>query len=89
MTDAAAIRAARAEVVATMERHGEEATLEGIRRVLSAKRRQKPKGTPERSEVVSLDMRVAGRLGRLRREAVEADDDPLDGDADSAPWERG
>lgn len=84
-TDAGAIRAARAEVLATMDRCGEEATLEGIRRVLSAKRRTLPKGTPERAELTTLDMRAAARLGRLRREA--ADDDTADDDSDSAPWD--
>lgn len=81
-TDAGAIRAARAEVLATMDRHGEEATLEGIRRVLSAKRRTLPKVSPERAELTTLDMRAAGRLGRLRREAADVDDD-----SDSAPWD--
>lgn len=84
-TDAGAIRAARAEVLAIMDRHGEEATLEGIRRVLSAKRRTLPKVSPERAELTTLDMRAAARLGRLRREAV--DDDTADDDSDSAPWD--
>ena len=85
-TDAGAIRAARAEVLATMERHGEEATLEGIRRMLSAKRRTVPKASPERAELTTLDMRAAGRLGRLRREAADVDD-IADDDSDSAPWD--
>jgi hypothetical protein len=81
-TDAGTIRAARAEVLATMDRLGEEATLEGIRRVLSAKRRTLSKVSPERAELTTLDMRAAGRLGRLRREAADVDDD-----SDSAPWD--
>jgi hypothetical protein len=85
-TDAGAIRAARAEVLATMDRHGEEATLEGIRRVLSAKRRTLSKASPERAELTALDMRAAGRLGRLRREVADVDD-TADYDSDSAPWD--
>ena len=75
MIDAGAIRAARAELSNVVERHGEEATLEAIRRLLSAKRRSHPQGTPERAEAVALNMRAASRLGHLRREAEEALDD--------------
>lgn len=85
-TDAGAIRAARAEVLAIMDRHGEEATLEGIRRVLSVKRRTLPKVSPERAELITLDMRAAGRLGRLGRKAADVDD-IADDDSDSAPWD--
>jgi hypothetical protein len=85
-TDAGTIRAARAEVLATMDRLGEEATLEGIRRVLSAKRRTLHKGSPERAELTTLDMRAAARLGRLRREAANVDY-IADDDSDSAPWD--
>jgi hypothetical protein len=79
MIDAGAIRAARAELSSVIESHGEEATLEAIRRLLSAKRRSHPQGTPERAEVVALNMRAASRLGHLRRETGEASDD-------EAPW---
>jgi hypothetical protein len=79
MIDAGAIRAARAELSNLVERHGEEAALEAIRRLLSAKRRSHAQGTPERAEVVALSARAASRLGHLRRDVGEASDD-------AAPW---
>jgi hypothetical protein len=90
---AADIRAARAELLQSIDRHGEPVVIEALKRVLNEMKRARPKGTEERAQVVAIAAKLRGRQQSLAHagptsadadEAEAMDDDASDDDAE--PW---
>ena len=71
---AADIRAARADLLKVIERHGEPAAIEALKRVLNEMKRARPRGTEERAQVIAIAAKLRGRQQSLAR------------DDDIAPW---
>jgi hypothetical protein len=71
---AADIRAARADLLLAIDRHGEPVVIEALKRVLNEMKRAHPMGTEERAPVLGVAAKLRGRQQSITR------------DDDIAPW---